>query len=120
MFFVVLATVLGLMHLYVWKRLISDTSRGRVRCELTVGFSALPALLLSTLLLPRLFGWREPTWLAWPGSVWFGLIVSLFLALLVTEPVRIALRRRVNRRRPQVTGSDEQSMDRRTFIARTS
>ncbi len=27
MFIVVLGTILGLMHLYVWKRLIKDTTR---------------------------------------------------------------------------------------------
>lgn len=37
MFFVVLGTVLGLMHLYVWKRLIKDTTKGRARWMCTVG-----------------------------------------------------------------------------------
>jgi predicted MPP superfamily phosphohydrolase len=119
MFIVILGTVLGLMHCYIWKRLIKDTSRGGARWALTAVFAALLVLLVCTLLLPRLFGWREPAWLAWPGYVWFGLIVYLFLSLLVTEPVRIALRRWTNSRPTDVTEADEQSMNRRMFVART-
>jgi predicted MPP superfamily phosphohydrolase len=119
MFIVIVGTVLGLMHCYIWKRLIKDTSRGGARWALTAVFAALLVLLVCTLLLPRLFGWREPAWLAWPGYVWFGLIVYLFLSLLVTEPVRITLRRWTNRRPTDVTEADEQSMNRRMFVART-
>ncbi|WP_123024983.1 metallophosphoesterase [Mycolicibacterium stellerae] len=120
MFIAILGTVLGLMHLYVWKRLIKDTTMGRARWVLTGVLVALLLLLLATLLLPRVLGWREPAWLAWSGYVWFGLIAYLFLTLLVTEPVRIALRRWVKRRRPDVTEPDEPSMNRRVFLARTT
>jgi uncharacterized protein len=120
MFIAILGTVLGLMHCYIWKRLIKDTSGGGARWALTAVLVALLVLLVCTLLLPRLFGWREPAWLAWPGYVWFGLIVYLFLTLLVVEPVRIALRRWINRRPPDLADADEQSMNRRMFIARTS
>src|SRR3954470_1796542 len=120
MFIAILGTVLGLMHCYIWKRLIKDTSGGGARWALTAVLVALLPLLVCTLLLPRLFGWREPAWLAWPGYVWFGLIVYLFLTLLVVEPVRIALRRWMNRRPPDLAEADEQSMNRRMFIARTS
>jgi uncharacterized protein len=120
MFIVILGTVLGLMHCYIWKRLVKDTSRGRARWALTAVFVALLVLLMCTLLLPRLSGWREPAWLAWAGYIWFGLIVYLFLALLVTEPVRIALHRWVKQRPADVAEVDRQSMNRRAFIARTS
>ena len=53
MFIVILGTVLGLMHLYVWKRLIKDTTRGRPRWVLTAGFVGLLVLLVATLLLPQ-------------------------------------------------------------------
>jgi predicted MPP superfamily phosphohydrolase len=120
MFIVVLGTVLGLMHLYVWKRLIKDTTLGRLRWALTAGFVGLLVILVATLLLPRIFGWRESPWLAWPGYVWFGLIVYLFLTLLVFEPIRIALRGWVKRRPPDATEPTHQAMDRRIFLARTS
>ena len=83
MFIVVLGTVLALMHAYVWKRLIKDTTAGRVRVALSAVLVALLVLLVATLLLPRLLGWRESPWLAWPGYVWFALVVYLFLTLLV-------------------------------------
>jgi uncharacterized protein len=120
MFIVILGTVLGLMHCYIWKRLIKDTSGGRARWALTAVLVALLVLLVCTLLLPRLFEWREPAWLAWPGYVWFGLIVYLFLTLLVVEPVRIPFRRWTNRRPANLADAKEQSMNRRMFIARTS
>ena len=119
MFIAILGTVLGLMHCYIWKRLIKDTCAGGVRWALTAVFVALLVLLVCTLLLPRLFGWREPAWLAWSGYVWFGLIVYLFLTLLAVEPVRIALRRWITRRPPALAEAKEQSLNRRMFIART-
>src|SRR6476469_4334609 len=119
MFIAILGTVLGLMHCYIWKRLIKDTCAGGVRWALTAVFVALLVLLVCTLLLPRLFGWREPAWLAWSGYVWFGLIVYLCLTLLAVELVRIALRRWITRRPPDLAEAKEQSTHRRMFIART-
>jgi predicted MPP superfamily phosphohydrolase len=120
MFIVILGTVLTLMHLYVWKRLIMDTTRGRTRRVLTVVLAALLALLIATLLLPRILGSPEPTWLAWPGYVWFGLVAYLFLTLLVSEPVRLALRRWLKRPPPQANTDDAPAVNRRIFLARAS
>jgi predicted MPP superfamily phosphohydrolase len=121
MFIVILGTVLGLIHLYVWKRLIKDTTRGGVRGVLSALFLALLVLLVATLLLPRIVGWREPSWLAWPGYVWFGVVVYQFLALLLLEPVRLALRRWAKRTPPQAAGPEQkQAMNRRVFLARAS
>ena len=51
MFIVVLSAVLGLMHLYVWKRLVKDTTRtGRARWMLTAVLIALATLLVATLI----------------------------------------------------------------------
>ena len=91
MFIIGLSAVLALMHLYLWKRLVRDTTqRGRTRLILTAILIALAALLVATLIAPRVFGLAEPGWLAWPGYFWFGLIVYVFLTLLVLEPVRLA------------------------------
>ncbi len=93
MFIVILGTVLGLMHLYLWKRLVKDTTRGP-RAVDTHGCPgrADGAAVRDADLLPRIFGLRESAWFAWPGYLWFGLVVYLFLTLLVLEPVRLALR----------------------------
>ena len=59
------------------------------------------ALLFATLLLPRAHrAASEPAWFAWPGYIWFGLVVYLFLTLLALEPVRLALLAWVKRKPP--------------------
>ncbi|MGB2920041.1 MAG: metallophosphoesterase [Mycobacterium sp.] len=117
MFIVVLGSILGLMHLYVWKRMVKDTTGpGRTRRLLSIVLLAALALLLLTLVGPRIFGIPEAGWYAWPGYFWFGLIVYLFLALLVLEPIRLALRGWVKR----APSAPEQapSVQRRVFLAR--
>src|SRR5690349_12718873 len=93
MFIIILSSVLGLAHLYVWKRLIKDTTGpGRTRRLLTAAFLVLAALLVMTLMVPRFTGLEESAWFAWPGYIWFALVGYLLLAFLVLEPVRLALR----------------------------
>ena len=93
MFIVILGAVLALMHLYLWKKLVKDTTGpGRTRWVLSAVLVALAALLFATLILPRTIGVTESAWFAWPGYLWFGLVAYLFLTLLVLEPVRLALR----------------------------
>ena len=128
MFIIGLSAVLGLMHLYLWKRLVKDTTQpGRTRWILTAILIALAALLVATLIAQRVFGLAEPGWLAWPGYFWFGLIVYLFLTLLVLEPVRLALRGWVKRKAPETTETittegepTGSALNRRLFLARVS
>jgi len=116
MFILVLGSVLGLMTFYVWFRAIRDTTGpGRLRALLTVALLALTALLAVTLVVPRVTGIEEFSWLAWPGYLWFGLLIYLVLALLVFEPVWLVgwLRRR------RAAPSDQRpTLDRRQFLAR--
>ena len=133
MFIVVLSAVLGLMHLYLWKRLVKDTTQpGRTRWILTAVLVALMTLLFATLILPRVTGLTESGWFVWPGYFWFGLAVYLFLTLLVLEPVRLALRGWIKRRRPDTTTAatttdppaeepaPTPALNRRVFLARVS
>ena len=122
MFILILGAVLVLMHLYLWKRLVKDTtSPGRTRRTLTGVLVALAVLLTGTLVLPRVTGGEEPKWLAWPGYLWFGLIVYLFLTLLVLEPVRLALRRWAKRAPVQAAEpAAPEGVNRRVFLARAS
>ncbi len=128
MFIIGLSAVLGLMHLYLWKRLVKDTTQpGRTRWILTAILIALAALLVATLIAPRVFGLAESGWFAWPGYFWFGLIVYLFLTLLVLEPVRLALRGWVKRKAPETTETITtegepagSALNRRVFLARVS
>jgi hypothetical protein len=133
MFIVILSAVLGLMHLYLWKRLVKDTTRpGRTRWILTAVLVGLATLLLATLILPRVIGVTASAWVAWPGYFWFALVVYLFLTLLVLEPVRLALRGWVKRKPLKATATtttqpaveDEPTaaptVNRRVFLARAS
>lgn len=129
MFILVLGSVLLLMHAYVWKRMVRDTTRpGRSRRLLSALVAALMVLLIATLFVPRYFGVEEWGWFAWPGYLWFGLLAYLFLATLVLEPVRLALRRWVTRgpaatdpEAPETSEAPQRpAVDRRMFLARTA
>lgn len=134
MFIVILCAILGLMHCYLWKRLIKDTTRpGRTRWLLTAALIVLMVLLVATLILPRIIGITASAWFAWPGYFWFGLLAYLFLVLLVLEPVRFALwgwaRRKVpaasapgkpaHANHDEVVPETPSAVNRRIFLART-
>lgn len=95
-FVAVLALVTGLIHLYLWKRLVRDTTTpGRWR---RVG--GIAALVLALLVPVTLAGTRTGLyWLAWPGYLWLALMFYLLVVLVVLEVpmlvTRLVLRRRV-------------------------
>ena len=87
--------LLGAIHVYLWRRLVRDTLRGRARRAGTAAAVALALLTPATL-----FGVASGTaeWLAWPGYLWVGLMFYLLMFLLVLELPRFALMRRTDRR----------------------
>ncbi|MGB3441291.1 MAG: metallophosphoesterase [Actinophytocola sp.] len=98
MFGVMLSALVALMHWYIWKRLVKDTlPAGRARRVLTVLIIVMAVLVFAALTLPRRLGLDASRWFTWPGYIWFGLIVYLFLTLLVLEIPRLALRGWVRR-----------------------
>jgi predicted MPP superfamily phosphohydrolase len=127
LFGLLLSTLIGLLHWYLWKRLVKDTTRpGRVRRVLSWTQVLLTVLIAATLVLPRVIGPVASSWFAWPGFIWFGLVVYLFLTLAVLELPRLALRGWVRRTPlsasattvdapPEVPG-----VSRRVFLARAS
>ncbi|MEU0334816.1 metallophosphoesterase [Streptomyces sp. NPDC006193] len=91
----VLAAVAGL-HLYVWRRLVRDTTRGPgpARRAGTAVFVAGPVLMTAALVAERAgapFGLQRI--LAWPGFLWMALSLYLLLGVLAGEAVRPLLRR---------------------------
>lgn len=121
MFLVVVMAILVLMHAYVWKRLVKDTTvPGRARRAGTVAIIVLALVTVAALMLPRVLGLTGAGWYAWPGYVWFALAAYLFLILLALEPLRWVLQR-WPRPRP-ATPADEQAPDpdRRLFLARAA
>ncbi|BBX32327.1 putative phosphohydrolase [Mycolicibacterium mageritense DSM 44476 = CIP 104973] len=120
MFIVILSAVLALIHTYLWKRLVKDTTLpGRARWLSTAALVVAAAMLIGALVLPRVIGPRESAWVAWPGYVWFGLASYLFLILLVLEPVRLLLRRWARGRPPAASDSTDAQLNRRLFLARS-
>ncbi|MFJ8581524.1 metallophosphoesterase [Micromonospora sp. NPDC093277] len=97
--FVVLVT--GLVHLYLWKRLVRDTTMpGRWR---RIGGFA--ALLLAVLIPVTLAGTHAGAfWLAWPGYLWLALMFYLLVVLLVLE-VPMAVAKLVSRQRARLAES---------------
>ncbi|MFC0029806.1 metallophosphoesterase [Micromonospora chaiyaphumensis] len=91
--FAVLVT--ALIHLYLWKRLVRDTTRpGRLRRA-----GGMVALLLALLVPATMVGTRSGSnWLAWPGYLWLALMFYLLVLLVVLE-VPMAVAKLVLRRR---------------------
>lgn len=124
MFIVVLIAVLALMHFYAWTRLAKNTTApGRPRRVATVLFLIPAGILFVGLILPRVFDTRDSAWLAWPAFVWLALVFYLVLALLVLEPVRLALRGWVKRGGAQDGtepgfARESPAVNRRMFLAR--
>jgi uncharacterized protein len=92
---------LVLLHGYLWWRLVRSTTRpGPARRRLTLVTVAL-ALLPAAAVLLRREDSTLTTVLAWVGFSWLGIAFYLFLALLVLEPVRLALRSWTRRPQPE-------------------
>ena len=90
-----LALVTGLIHGYLWKRLVRDTTRpGRAR-----RIGGILTLALAVVVPVTLVGARDGFgWLVWPGELWLALMFYLVVVLVPMElpmlVARLALRRR--------------------------
>ncbi|MGY1640304.1 metallophosphoesterase [Geodermatophilus sp. SYSU D00703] len=92
---------LVLLHGFLWWRLVRSTTRpGPVRRRLTLATVVLALLPAGAVLLRREDS-AAATVLAWIGFSWLGIAFYLFLALLVLEPVRLVLGRRIRRPQPE-------------------
>ncbi|QSB06273.1 metallophosphoesterase [Natronoglycomyces albus] len=99
--FLVLALVFIVgLHLYLWLRLVRDTTNKRTwpRRLGTTGTIVLPLVTIAAMTTPQL---SYPFWIkqlvALPGYLWMPLCLYLVLVLLVIEPVRWWLLRQVSR-----------------------
>ncbi|QGN46208.1 metallophosphoesterase [Micromonospora sp. WMMC415] len=95
-FVATLALITGLIHLYLWKRLVRDTTTaGRWR-----RIGSITVLVLALLVPATMVGTRAGAyWLAWPGYVWLAVMFYLLVLLAALEipmlVARLVLRRRV-------------------------
>ncbi|MEV4480176.1 metallophosphoesterase [Micromonospora coxensis] len=95
-FVATLTLITGLIHFYLWKRLVKDTTRvGRWRRVGTVAALVLALLVPATMVATRAAG---AFWLAWPGYLWLALMFYLLVVLVVLE-VPMAVAKLVLRRR---------------------
>jgi predicted MPP superfamily phosphohydrolase len=93
LFFVILSIAVALLHLYLWKRLVRDTTLpGRARRTGTLALAALVLLLVATLSLGTSMDPDIAQWFAWPGYLWLAVFFYLMLILLALEIPRLALR----------------------------
>ncbi|MCM0677552.1 metallophosphoesterase [Micromonospora phytophila] len=95
-FVATMGLVTGLIHLYLWKRLVRDTTTpGRWR-----RIGGVTALVLALLVPATMAGTQAGLyWLAWPGYLWLAVMFYLLVLLVALEvPMLVAklvLRRRV-------------------------
>jgi uncharacterized protein len=95
--------VIGLIHFYLWKRLVKDTLRkGRAR-RIGTALVVVLAILIPATLIGSRTGYL--TWQAWPGYLWLAVMFYLLVTLLLLEVPRLAvlLRWRLDRRPAPVT-----------------
>jgi predicted MPP superfamily phosphohydrolase len=82
----VLVVVVG-VHLYLWKRMLRDTTRPGLGRKLGGVVAILLALLIPATLIGTRTGYIE--WLAWPGYLWLAVMFYLLVALVVLEIPRL-------------------------------
>ncbi|MDT7784893.1 MAG: uncharacterized protein QOF58_3312 [Pseudonocardiales bacterium] len=95
-FLLLLGVPVALGHLYLWRRLVVDTTRPRTLGR-RIGTSAIIGafvLLMSTLVVTRRVPPEFGKFFAWPGFVWLAVLFYLAIALGIAEiPRRIVLKR---------------------------
>ncbi|MFF3622009.1 metallophosphoesterase [Streptomyces sp. NPDC002467] len=95
--------LLVLVHRWLWIRLVRDTTvpGGLPRRVGTVLFIALPLLSVAALTTGRGGApFRIQQAVAWPGFLWLAVLLYLSLTMLVAEPIRALLLRRLAQRPP--------------------
>ncbi|TDQ05486.1 metallophosphoesterase [Labedaea rhizosphaerae] len=112
MFVLIVGLLVAALHLYLWKRLVKDTTGpGRARRIGTVVVVLLALLVVAAIGLGRVVGPVAGEWFEAPGFVWLGLAAYLVLALIVLELARLAAR-------PWVRPSGMPDPSRRLLLAR--
>ncbi|AXB46584.1 metallophosphoesterase [Amycolatopsis albispora] len=113
MFLLVVGGGLALLHIYIWKRLVRDTtSPGLVRRVAAVALILLVAFMIAAFVFGTQADPAVAQWFAWPGYLWLALFYYLMLATLVLEVPRLFLRKWAKSDEP-IAG-----VSRRVFLAR--
>lgn len=122
-FVLVVSLIAGVLHAYLWLRLVRSTTRrgSRARRIGTVAIVALMLLLFGTLIGTRMLPRTMGQILGWPGYLWLAAMFYLLVILLLLEipalVARLVLRRRQNR--APSSGDALPDPGRRLFVARS-
>ena len=82
-------SILGGLHFYLAQRLVLDAALAPgIERALLIALAALAALIVTLPLVERLFSMRPARWIAWPASVWMGLLFLLFVGVAVLNRSR--------------------------------
>jgi predicted MPP superfamily phosphohydrolase len=106
-FLLVVALLVGVIHWYLWARLVRGTTRpGGWRRAGTI-LTVLLGLLVVATLAGRTLPMAQQRLLAWPGYLWLSVMFLAFVTLLVLEIPRLALRPWARRSGSKGTGQHE-------------
>jgi predicted MPP superfamily phosphohydrolase len=90
LFLLVVLSIVGGVHFYLWVRLIRDTQLPLpLRTWVTAALIALAVSLPATFLLMRRLPLELARLVAWPGFVWMGLMFLSFTLVLAGDIVRL-------------------------------
>ncbi|MFD4670512.1 metallophosphoesterase [Lentzea sp. NPDC058450] len=95
-FLLLLGVPVALGHLYLWRRLVVDTTRPRTLARRigTVAIIGAFLMLMSALVVTRRVPPEYGKFFAWPGFIWLAVLFYLAIALGIAEiPRRILLKR---------------------------
>jgi predicted MPP superfamily phosphohydrolase len=87
-FVAVVLLIIGLIHLYLWKRLVRDPLRPGWGRRVGTALIVLFALLVPVTLIGVRNGHFQ--WLSWPGYLWIAVMFYLLVTLAVLELPRLA------------------------------
>jgi len=121
-FLAVFTLFMGLLHWYVWRRLVRDTAPSRaVRRGAAAAYAALILIFLWGGMGGRWLG-SSPSWIRWTANLWIGLLGLLVIVLFCIDVLRAGawLVRRARGAGAEKAGSDHRpaSSERRVFLAR--
>jgi predicted MPP superfamily phosphohydrolase len=109
--------IITVVHLYLWKRLVRDTTAPKTTARRVGG---LVILVLALLVPATMVGSRAgESWVAW-GFLWLALMFYLFVTLLVLEIPMLAARLWLRRRRRTATPTVIELAPERVLVAAAS
>lgn len=118
-FLAIITTVMLLVHLYVWKRVVKDARLPRRwHRGLTIALFALAATIPLSFLLVRDTPREFARALSWVTYTWLGLVFYLFVYSLAGEFVRLGARLWGLFGSPGLFGKAPRDPDRRAFLGR--